>query len=414
MLKAAMTKHARSLILGGIFAIGGFIALVGTAGAADADEFGIITNDPSPCTELLGACIGGLTEATYDARQDDSITLVGAVCQKSSIFDLACPGIGATSVSGVSSIEVQFDMEGDGIADYTDNDGGSGYSGSEINGCETFQVLLGGWYCDKSKTFDPMTFAPSPNDGWDMQTRICGLGGSPCSGWERWSLAGIETDYDIQCTPGTDNDGDGIPCEFEFPGGSVAIINDDDRDNDANFQRDGLSCITSDVLGLPGVDLEMGLFGDFSVATVSNFCKKNISFFGTPFLTYFGGLFAWADVTILEGELELAVANFWTTTGFVGYNQQGTVEAFLRGSGFCTAPSTGQWISTDFGICNFQVMMQDDTQFLTQDEFQIRVRGRGFFGTSFNKDYGFDAAGNRDAASSLASLGTDAFIITPE
>lgn len=58
-------------------------------------------------------------------------------------------------------------------------------------------------------------------------------------------------------------------------------------------------------------------------------------------------------------------------------------------------------------------MIQDENDFLTQDEFAIKITGRGFFGAPLNVTYSFDGSGNRYAASSLASLAFESFEITP-
>ncbi|MBX7160467.1 MAG: hypothetical protein K1X95_09270 [Acidimicrobiia bacterium] len=405
-------RAARRFLLFGLVLVGGAaIALLSASGAQAAEEWGLITNDPSPCTTVV-ICVGGSTQSTYDARQDQAITLEAAVCRDDSIFD-DCGDIapGSVSLNGPDTIEVQWDMEGDGVANLVDNNGGSGFgSGIVDDNCPTGTVFYTATYCRLKITVPANTFKPSPPDGWNMQSRICALGGSPCSSWERWSIAGIDTDYDIQCAPGKDNDADGVPCEFEFPGGSV-ITNNDDRDNDAHQQRSDLKCLSADVAGLPGVDLEAA--GNFSAATFLNFCKKQILFFGNPIFTYYQGLFAWADVTIQSGTLEYALANLLTQNGVVTHNADGTVEAYISGLGICTDPSTPGIFGKDVGFCNYQAVIQDDNDFLTQDEFALKVSGRGFFGAPLNVTYGFDGSGNRDAASSLASLAFESFEITP-
>lgn len=410
-MKIVFGRFRRSLLLGLVVAGGGLFWLLTSASAADADEWGLITNDPTPWSIQT-------VQAQYDARQDQVITLEAAVCRDDGFFDVCGDGIlspGSVSLNGPSAIEVQWDMESDGIVNHTDNNGGSGWTSTQIDAsCPFGTSFYTTTYCRLPVSFPANFFKPSPADGWDLRSRICGLGGSPCSSWERWSIAGIDTDYDIKCAPGKDNDLDGTPCEFEFPGGEV-ITNNDARDNDAWHRRDPLACVSSDVAGAPVVDLEMGLFGDFSAATVNNFCKKTISIFGNPIFTYFTGVFAWADVTVTSGTVELAVASLLTQTGQVTYKETGggTTEAYIRGLGFCTDPDAPTFIGQDLGFCNFQVMIQDDNDFLTQDEFAIRVTGSGFFGTSFNKNYGFDGSGNRDAAESLASLAFESFEITP-
>jgi len=413
-IATAVTGTARRFVtLGLLVLVGAAFGLLG-ASAAEADDWGLITNDPSPCTTSLGSCIGGSTQSTFDARQDQTITLEAAVCHDDGIFDFCGDGIlapGSVSLNGPSAIEVQWDMDANGVPEVIDNNGGSGYGSGVVDGsCPHGTSFYTTTYCRLPIAVPPNTFKPSPPTGWDLRSRICSVGGASCSGWERWSIAGFDTDYDIRCAPGQDNDLDGVPCEFEFPGGSV-ITNNDNRDNDANQQRSDLKCISADVAGLPVVDLESG--GNFSAATLANFCKQQVMFFGKPILTYFGGLFAWADVTIQSGTLEFALANLLTQNGVVSHNSQGTVEAYFSGLAFCTDPSTSGIFGKDLGLCNYQVMVQDDNDFLTQDEFAIKITGRGFFGTSFNQSYGFDGSGNRDAATSLASLAFESFEITP-
>ncbi|MCC7078536.1 MAG: hypothetical protein IT198_15540 [Acidimicrobiia bacterium] len=414
-MKTVFGRFRRSILIGLLVAGGGLFFLLGSANSASAyEEWALITNDPSPCTELLGACIGGTVQTAYDARQDATITLEAAVCRDDGFFDLCGDGtIGSVSLDGPDAIEVQWDMEGDGVVNSIDNNGGPGFGAGTVDGsCPAGTSWYLTTFCNLEISHPANFFKPSPADGWDLRARICGLGGSPCSGWERWSLAGIDTDYDVKCAPGKDNDADGVACEFEFPGGEV-ITNDDDRDNDAVYQRSALACVDADVAGIPAVDLEMGLFGDFSGAAVNNFCKKTVSILGNPVFTYFTGGFAWADVTVTSGSVELAMASLLTQNGVVSHNADGTVEAVVRGLGFCTDPDATTFFGSDLGFCNFTAMIQDDTDFLTQDEFSIRITGTGFFGTSFNKSYGFDGSGNRDAAESLASIVFDSFIITP-
>lgn len=402
----------RRLLLLGLLVVGGAAAALLSASGAQAEEWGLITNDPSPCTTTLGLCSGGATQSTFDARQDQVITLEAAVCKDDSIFD-DCGDIapGSVSLNGPNSIEVQWDMDANGVAEVIDNNGGSGYGGGTVDdNCPSGTVFYTTTYCRLPIAVPANTFKPSPPTGWDLRARICSVGGGTCSGWERWSLAGIDVDYDIQCAPGKDNDADGVPCEFEFPGGSV-VTNNDDRDNDAKQQRSNLQCISADVAGLPGVDLEYA--GNFSAATFFNFCKKQILLFGNPIFTYYNGLFAWADVTIQSGTLEYALANLLTQNGVVSHNANGTVEAYFSGLGICTDPVTAGIFGKDVGFCNYQVVVQDDNDFLTQDEFAIKISGRGFFGADLNVKYGFAGNGNRDAASSLASLAFESFEITP-
>lgn len=408
------SKRTRRLLLVGLAIIGGaVVGLLGASGARAAD-WGLITNDPTPCTNTGGACTGGLTQSTYDARQDQPITLEAAVCKDDGILDLCGDGIlapGSVSLNGPSAIEVQWDMDANGVPEVVDDNGGTGYGTGVIDGsCPHGTSVYTTTYCRLPITAPANTFKPSPPNGWDLRSRICAVGGGTCSNWERWSVTGIDLDYDIRCAPGKDNDGDGVPCEFEFPGGSV-ITNDDPRDNDAQTQRSDLKCISADVAGLPGVDLEAN--GNFSAATFLNFCKQQLMFFGKPAFTYFNGLFAWADVTIQSGTVEYALANLLTQNGVVSHNANGTVEAYFSGLGICTNSHTGGIFGKDFGFCNYQVMVQDDKDLLTQDEFAIKITGRGFFGGNLGVTYGYDTNGNRDAASSLASLAFESFKITP-
>lgn len=405
-------RAARRILLLGLMLVGGVVVSLLSASGAQADEWGLITNDPTPCTGGVGSCTGGATQSTFDARQDQTITLEAAVCRDDSILD-ACGDIapGSVSLNGPSAIEVQWDMEADGVVDLVDNNGGGGYTSGTIDGsCPHGTSFYTTTYCRLPITAPANTFKPSPPSGWDLRSRICSVGGGTCSSWERWSLVGFDTDYDIRCAPGKDNDADGVPCEFEFPGGSV-ITNNDPRDNDAHQQRSDLKCLSADVAGLPGVDLEAA--GNFSAATFLNFCKKQVLFLGNPIFTYFNGLFAWADVTIQSGTLEYALANIMTQNGVVTHNADGTVEAYLSGLGICTDPITTGIFGKDVGFCHYQAMIQDDNNFLTQDEFALKVSGRGFFGAPLNVTYGFDGNGNRDAASSLASLAFESFEITP-
>lgn len=403
---------ARRLLMLGLVLVGGAaIGLLSASSAQAYEEWGLITNDPSPCTGG-GSCTGGATQSTFDARQDQTITLEAAVCRDNDLLDL-CGDVapGSVTLNGPDTIEVQWDMDANGTAEVIDDNGGSGYGSATIDGsCPYGTSSYTATYCRLPIAVPPNTFKPSPPTGWDLRARICSVGGGTCSGWERWSILNIDIDYDIQCAPGKDNDADGVPCEFEFPGGSV-ITNNDDRDNDAKQQRSNLQCISADVAGLPGVDLEAA--GNFSAATFFNFCKQQIMFFGNPIFTYYNGLFAWADVTIQSGTLEYALANLLTQNGVVSHNAQGTVEAYFSGLGICTDPVSAGIFGKDLGFCNYRVVIQDDNNFLTQDEFAIKITGRGFFGADLNVTYGFDGSGNRDAASSLASLAFESFEITP-
>lgn len=407
-------RQVRRLLLIGLVLVGGAVVAVLSASGARAADWGLITNDPTPCTGGTGACIGGATQSTYDARQDQPITLEAAVCRDDGILDLCGDGIlapGSVSLHGPSAIEVQWDMDANGVAEVVDDNAGAGYGTGTIDGaCPHGTSFYTTTYCRLPITVPANTFKPSPPNGWDLRSRICSLGGGSCSNWERWSVVGIDLDYDIRCAPGTDNDADGVPCEFEFPGGSV-ITNNDNRDNDAHAQRSDLACVKADVAGLPAVDLEAA--GNFSAATFLNFCKQQIMLFGKPAFTYFNGVFAWADVTIQSGTLEYALANVLTQNGVVTHNADGTVEAFISGLGICTDPVTTGIFRKDVGFCRYQAVIQDDNDFLTQDEFALEVSGRGFFGGNLNVRYGFDANGNRDAASSLASLAFESFKVTP-
>ncbi|MCE7883175.1 MAG: hypothetical protein DYH08_04805, partial [Actinobacteria bacterium ATB1] len=123
-MKIVFGRFRRSLLLGLVIAGGGLFWLLASGSAADADDWGLITNDPSPWSIQT-------VQAQYDARQDQVITLEAAVCRDDGFLDFCGDGIlspGSVSLNGPGAIEVQWDMESDGIVNYTDNHGGSGWT----------------------------------------------------------------------------------------------------------------------------------------------------------------------------------------------------------------------------------------------------------------------------------------------
>ncbi|MBV6510003.1 MAG: hypothetical protein JJLCMIEE_03122 [Acidimicrobiales bacterium] len=372
MSRSAGTKRGRFARLLAAVAVIAVIAVTGLptpAGAAD-HEWAILTNDPDPCNELLGVCVGG----EPDARQDDAITMSAELCYDSGFFDVCTDltvGWNNLADDGASSVNVQYDLDGNGTADATEGP----YSSGTIDSCDNDAT---GYGCTINHTFAPNTVGPG---AYDSATRVCSASNpSSCSSWETWSILGIQTDYDVTCAPGVDNDGDGVPCEFD-PDGDTQY-----------FAGSNLNCVNSDIGGTP-VDIEHLGSLNFSTATTNGFCAA--SFLGL--FKFMAGQFLWVDVDFIgQTGLKDTLAKFWATTVILSQDSGDVKEAYIGGIGLCIGPDAGSIFGFKLAVCNFQASFQDDDNLLGVDEFQIKA-----VGTGFNIAYGFDGDGNRDPAISL-------------